>query len=106
MQTQINQKNSRDLYLMQKIMSASSEQLISYVYDVAITACNKKDKIKAQVAVRELIKALNFDYKEISVVFYQVYQYINHLISIEKFEQSKQALVDLKKTWCTAMKVI
>ena len=45
-------------YLTQKIMSASPEQLVCYIYDAGIVACKKKDTTKAGQAIRELINAL------------------------------------------------
>lgn len=91
-------------YLMQKIMSASPEQLISYILDAGITACAKKDYSNASKAVQALINALNFDYKEISLTFFNVYRYINRLIQKGQFDEAKEMLADIRKTWSTAMK--
>jgi flagellar protein FliS len=92
-------------YLMQKIMSASPEQLISYIYDAGITACSKKDYGKASKAVNALISALNFDYKETSLTFLNVYRHLNHLIQKGQFEAAREIFMDIKKTWTVAMKV-
>ena len=35
-----------DPYLQQKVMSASPAQLVSYIYDIGISACTNNDKIK------------------------------------------------------------
>ncbi len=94
-----------DPYLVQKIMSASSEQLISYIYDAAIVACSKEDSIRAGKAVRELMNSLNFNYKEIALVFYNVYRYINNIILKGKYEEARVMLIDLRKTWQKSMKV-
>ena len=98
-------KVQQNPYLTQKIMSASPEQLISYLYDAAIAACGRDDLQKSSRAVRELISALNFEYKDIAVTFFQVYRYINNLISQRRFEEARQMLTDLKSSWATAMKV-
>jgi len=98
-------KKKLDPYLIQKIKTASPDQLISYVYDSAIAACSKKDSYKASTAVRELIKSLNFEYKQISVVFYNVYRYINNKIIKGHFEEAREMLIDIKKTWASSMKV-
>lgn len=103
-QSRQSQKKS-DPYLVQKIMSASPDQLISYIYDSAIVACSKKDSIKAGQAVRELMKSLNFNYKESALVFYNVYRYINSRILKGKYDEAKVMLIDLKKTWQNSMKV-
>ncbi len=89
---------------MQKVMSASPEQLISYIFDAGITACAKKDHAKASKAVNALISALNFDYKEISLTFYHVYRYLNHLVQRGRFDEARGIFMDIKKTWATAMK--
>jgi len=101
--TGYNGKQS-DPYLVQKVSSASPEQLVSYIYDVAITACAKKNHAKAFRAVQVLINALNFDYKEISMTFFNVYRYINKLVQKGNFDEAREQLIDLKKTWSTAMK--
>lgn len=106
----LNQKqkkaNRRDPYLVQKVMSASPEQLISYVYDAGIKACSLKDSAKAIKAIQVLIKALNYEAKEMSVNFYNVYRYINYNISQGNFAEAKKNLEELKATWTQAMKVV
>lgn len=103
----MNRRNFGNMnpYLVQKIMSARPEQLISYIYDAAISACGKKDRVKANRAVQELINALNFDYKEMAVTFFNVYRYINNLISKGKFEEAREMLLEIKQTWSKATKV-
>lgn len=91
-------------YQTQRIMSATPNQLISYIYDVAIAGCGNKDSVKAGKAVRELMKSLNFDYKEIALTFYNVYRYINQCIIRGDFLTARDMLVELKTTWDGAMK--
>ena len=93
-------------YLVQKIMSASPQQLISYVYDAGIKACSLKDSSKAIKAVQVLIKALNFDEREMSVRFYNIYRYINFAITKGNFAEAKRNLEELKSVWTQAMKVV
>lgn len=100
-----NAKNTNP-YLVQKIMSASPDQLIAYVYDAGVTACHNKDRMKAGKAVRVLINSLNFDYKETSLTFFNVYRHVNSLISKGKFDEAKDIFSDLKKTWSKATKVV
>jgi flagellin-specific chaperone FliS len=99
-------KTKVDPYLSQKVMSASKEQLISYIYDAAITACAREDRERAGKAINGLISALNFDYKEQAVVFFQVYRYLNRLVMQGNFSQAKGYLSELKDTWSKAMKVV
>lgn len=99
------QRQKLDPYLVQKVMSASPQQLISYIYDAAIIACGQRDSLKAGKSVRELMKSLNFDYKEIAFTFYNVYRYVNYLIIKGNYEDARDILVDLKNTWTSAMNV-
>ena len=46
-------------YLLQKIASTSPEELIVYIYEAAIKACNQEDQRRSLEAVQELINALN-----------------------------------------------
>ena len=50
-------KVTMDPYLRQKVLSASPQQLIVYLYDLGIASCNNKNKIK-------LIKVLITHLKE------------------------------------------
>ncbi len=97
------QKQKLDPYLVQKVMSASPQQLISYIYDAAIVSCGQRDSIKAGKSVRELMKSLNFDYKEVAFTFYNVYRYVNNLIINGNFEDARDILVDLKNTWISLL---
>lgn len=98
-------QTKQDPYLVQKIMSASPQQLIAYIYDSGITACSQNDPVKARMAVNALIKSLKFDHKEIATTFYNVYRRINLLINQKNFTEAKQIFLDLKQTWSQAFKV-
>ena len=101
-----NTQHQMNPYLTQKVMSASPEQLVSYIYDAAITACVKQDRLRASQAINQLISALNFDYKEQAVVFFNVYRYLNRLIQQGRFEEAKANLSEIKTAWSQAMKVV
>ena len=47
-----------DPYLQQKVMSASPTQLVSYVYDIGMSACINKDKIKLNKVLSHLKETL------------------------------------------------
>lgn len=95
-----------DNYLAQKVMTASPEQLISYVFDIAIAACTRKDREKASKAVQELINSLSFDHKEVATTFFQIYRYTLNTIQEGKFDSALEILTELKSSWMKAMKVI
>ena len=96
------QNTKRNPYLEQKVMTASPEQLIAYVYEVGSASCAQQDADRARRALQILTQSLNFDVKEVSPVFYDVYRYINHLVNRRKFKEAKQAFDDLKQTWVKA----
>lgn len=89
-------------YLVQKIMTASPEQLIGYIYDAGIAACGREDKAKALQAVQELINALNFDYKDVAATFYSIYRYILDQIREKNFQGAKESLTEIKSAWAKA----
>jgi len=99
-------KTNNNPYLAQKVLSASPEQLISYILDAGITACGQQNRDKATRAVQLLIKSLNFDYKETSMTFYNVYRYINHIIGKGNFAEAKKNLEEIKAAWTQAHKVV
>jgi flagellin-specific chaperone FliS len=83
-------------------MTASPEQLIAYVYEVGAASCAQKDADRARRALQVLSQSLNYDIKDVSPVFYDVYRYINHLVNRRKFDEAKKAFDDLKQTWAKA----
>ena len=95
----------RNPYLKQKILSASPEQLISYIYDAIITACHRKDQELALRGLMGLVNALNFDYKEIAVPMYQLYRYCLDRIRKREYDEVKELINGLKSAWAEAMSV-
>ncbi|MFC1547560.1 flagellar export chaperone FliS [Candidatus Neomarinimicrobiota bacterium] len=95
----------QDPYLKQKVMSASPEQLISYVYDVVLAACHRKDQEKALRGLMGLVNALNFEYKDIAVPMYQLYQYCLEKVRKREFDEVEGLIGGLKSAWVEAMKV-
>lgn len=48
-------------YQNQAIFSASPEQLITKLYDIAISACHREDRVKLRRVLQELLGSLNFE---------------------------------------------
>ncbi|MEA3287486.1 MAG: hypothetical protein U9Q77_08960 [Candidatus Marinimicrobia bacterium] len=92
-------------YLVQKIMTASPEELISYIFEAAIKACAQEDHRRALEAVQELINSLNFEAGDISSTFYKVYSEIADHIHKREFDTALTNLMDLRKTWSQAMNI-
>lgn len=99
-------QTAQNPYLVQKIMSASKEELIKYIYDFAITACAQNDSVKARNALNALIQSLNFDYKETANTFLNVYRYLMHLINNKRFDEARRMFSDLKKAWVKAFNLM
>jgi len=102
-QAAFSQSKQSNPYLVQKVMTASPEQLVIYVFDAAILACSRNDKAKAIQAMQVLIDALKFDYHEIATSFYNSYRGIITLLTRSDFETAKKLIVDVKGTWERAM---
>ncbi len=100
------QKTGVNPYLTQKIMTASPEQLIAYVYDAGISACAREDRNRALKVIQVLINSLNFDYREVSATFYNIYRYLNNSISRGNFAEAKGYFEELKKLWSENMNVV
>lgn len=105
----IAQQNTQmNPYLTQKILTASPEQLIAYVFDFGVVACKQEDSVKARRAIQTLVKALNFDAREakkISETFFNIYSHLGRLINQREFSQAALIFTDLKETWATAFNV-
>lgn len=97
------QTQKQNPYLVQKVLSASPEQLILYIYDAAIVACARKDRVKAAQAMQELINALNFEERKVATTFYNMYQYILKLIHQQDYDDAKSMIKEIRDTWAKAM---
>ena len=95
----------RNPYLKQKVLSASPEQLISYIYDAIIAACHRKDQERALRGLMGLVNSLNFDYKEIAVPMYQLYRYCLDRIRKREYDEVEELISGLKSAWAEAMSV-
>ncbi|NOZ74579.1 MAG: flagellar protein FliS [FCB group bacterium] len=95
----------KDPYVIQKVKSASPEQLIVYVYDVAIKACLQKNQSLALEAVQELVNALNYEHKELAHTFYTTYEIIQSEIRQQNLSAASIHLKDLRETWKKAFKL-
>ncbi|HMA63185.1 MAG TPA: flagellar export chaperone FliS [bacterium] len=98
-------ENKPNPYLVQKVLSASPEELILYIYDAAIAACANENHSKAAEAIQELINSLNFEKRTVANTFYRMYQHILHQIHNGKFERARELIKEIRDTWAQAMKL-
>ncbi len=105
-QTQQNPGTSKtNPYLSQKILTARPEQLISYVFDIAIVACVRKDMKKAAESIQLLISSLRFDNKEIAASFYGIYNNILNQIYKNEFKTAEGMIREIRDSWNQAMRI-
>lgn len=90
-------------YVSNHLMGLSQGQLLLTVYDIAITSCQQQEGSKAIRAVSELISALNFEYQEISIGLFRIYQYIIDKIREKDFKESLFILKELREAWASAL---
>jgi flagellar secretion chaperone FliS len=105
-QTSVNQKNKLNPYLSNQILQASPEQLFIKIYDYAIVHAEKKDMIKTNNAVQELISLLNFQdesYRELSTNLLGLYQYCQEQSRKQNFDIVKNILSQLRESWLSVI---
>ena len=90
-----------DPYLQQKVLSASPVQLVSYLYDIGISACINKDKIKLSKVLSHLKETLDYgpNTKEVSLTFSSVYDHISFLVRNNRFDEAKNVFTQIKVVW-------
>jgi flagellin-specific chaperone FliS len=91
-------------YRQQDVMYASPVHLVVMAYDVAINACEQKDFERAIRAVSVLRDALNFDYAEVAVGLFRVYQWCLDCIRREDYPMAMKTLRELREAWAIVEK--
>jgi len=91
-------------YRQQDVMGASPIRLVVMAYDVAIQACEQKDFERAVKAISVLRDALDFDYQEIAVGLFRVYQYCLDCLRKGDYAQAASNLKELRDAWITSEK--
>ena len=97
----MNRNNNIDPYLQQKVMTASPTELVVYLYDIGISSCIKKDKIKLSKLLSHLKESLDYSpqTEKLSYLFASVYDHISFLVRNDKFDEAKSSFSDIKTTW-------
>lgn len=96
--------NPMSVYQQAQVLGAPPMQLILMLYDLALAGCGRRDHTRASRAVTELIAALNFDYEEIAVGLFRLYEYCLGAIRSGDFEVASTTLRSLKDAWETALR--
>ncbi|NLT51300.1 MAG: flagellar protein FliS [Ignavibacteria bacterium] len=95
-------KRRANSYLVKEILEASPQKLILKIYDFAIANCQRKDMVKTNKAVSELIISLNFEKDEtkpISMQLLRLYQFVQDQTRKGEFDIALQILSGLRTTW-------
>ncbi len=91
-------------YRQQDVMGASPIRLVVMAYDLAIQACEKQEFEKATKAISVLRDALNFDYPEVSVGLFRLYQWCLDNIRQGDYPAALATLRELREAWATTEK--
>ena len=86
-------------YRQQDVMGASPLRLVIMAYDLAIRSCEVKDFEKATKAITVLRDALNFDYPEVSMGLFRIYQWRWITSAPAIMPPPRKALVELRDAW-------
>jgi flagellar protein FliS len=105
-QAAVLNRNKINPYLATQVLQSSPEQLLIKVYDFAIVHSEKKDMIKTNTGIQELIGFLRFDdevYKDLAVNLLKLYQFCQDQARKNNFEIVKKILTELREGWLQAI---
>lgn len=86
-------------YRSQDVLGASPVRLVIMAYDLAITSCEAKDFYRATKSISVLRDALNFDYPDVSVGLFRVYQWCLDCIRQGDYASAINSLKELRDAW-------
>jgi flagellin-specific chaperone FliS len=93
-------------YRQQEVLGASPLHLVVMAYNLAIVACEQKEFEKAVKTITVLRDALDFDYPEVSVGLFRVYQWCLDCIRKGDYASALSSLRELRDAWrATEMKL-
>ncbi|MEA4910323.1 MAG: flagellar protein FliS [Chloroflexi bacterium] len=91
-------------YRQQDVMGASPIRLVVMAYDLAIKACEQQDFARATKAISVLRDALNFDYPEVAVGLFRLYQWSLDCIRQGDYAAALSTLRELRDAWANTEK--
>jgi len=89
-------------YRKEHLLNLTPVQVIKKLYDTAILACKKNNAPLAQRAITQLILGLNFDYEEMAVGLFGLYQYSKECIRKGDNAGAAAVLEELRSAWIQA----
>ncbi len=102
-QSLYNTKRASNPYVAQTVRTASKEKLILMLYQLGCQACARHDAAKANRVLSELIAALNFEYREMAIRFFDLYRYALDEVNAGRFTEAQNILKSLSTMWDGAL---
>jgi flagellin-specific chaperone FliS len=93
-------------YRQHDVLGASPIRLVVMAYDLAIQSCERKDFEKATRAITVLRDALNFEYQDIALGLFRLYQWCLDCIRQGDYESAITTLSELRDAWVQTEKKI
>ncbi len=93
------QTRAANRYRNEDSINLTPVQVIGRLYDVAILAIKKDDQDLARRAINELISALNFEYQEVSLGLFKLYDYCKNCLRTGKKDEALSILTELRGAW-------
>ena len=81
------------------VYGLSPVQLVLKAYGIGIEGCGEADPNKVSKALVELISALNFEYRDVAMGMFRLYDYCLRRIKAGDFEAVQSILEELRQTW-------
>ena len=86
-------------YRQHDVMGASPLHLVVMAYDLAILSCERQDFEKATKAISVLRDALDFEYQEVALGLFRLYQWCLDCIRKGDYQSAISALSELRSAW-------
>lgn len=88
-------------YREQEVVGASPLHLVVMAYDLAIRACEQQDFEKSIRTISVLRDALDFDYPEVSMGLFRLYQWCLDAIRKGDYASALSVMRELRDAWHT-----
>jgi flagellin-specific chaperone FliS len=98
-------RNAVAAYRKEEYSNLSPVQVIYKLYEVAIRACKKDDRELSRKAINELIVSLNFEYEDMALALYRLYDYSKRCIHQGKTTEAVEVLEELRSAWGQAFRL-
>ncbi|HDR04500.1 MAG TPA: flagellar protein FliS [Candidatus Marinimicrobia bacterium] len=92
-------------YQRSRVMTASPEQLILYVYDAAVNALQRQDRIRSLEAVNLLVSSLRYEHRDLAMSFYRLYDSVQRQIMRGNYGLAQTILREMRETWRESMEL-